>query len=302
MEQKKCDLLIIGAGPAGMMAAVYAARAGVNTLVLEKEVPGGQVVSTGSIENFPGIVEISGAELATRMMQQVEKYGVEIIYDELKSIDFDKKIIKCESTKIGCKAIIIAVGASPRKTGAENEDRFVGKGVHFCALCDGEFYRGKNVVVIGGGNSAVEEVLYLSSLVKSVSIVNLTPDFNAHAVSVNQLKNLKNLAGIHHHRSLKKINGGAKIESVELSGGEIIPCDGIFVAIGRSPNTKLLHSSLGLTKGGYITVNSKCETGIPGIYAAGDVTDKLIRQIVTACSDGAIAATHAAEYIKSLRA
>ena len=300
METKNCDLLIIGAGPAGMTAAIYAARAGVKTIVLEKTAPGGQVLSTGEIENYPGFLNISGAELAAKFNEQVEKYNVETVYDEIQKIDFQKKTVKCMSTKISCHAIIIAVGASSRKTGAENEEKFIGQGVHFCALCDGAFYKDKEVIIVGGGNSAVEEAIYLSPIAKSITIVNVTPDFNAQAVLVDELKKLPNLRAIHHNNALKKINGDTKIKCIETSSGQNISCDGIFVAIGRSPNTKLLCSSLGLSKGGYIKTNSKRETSVPGVYAAGDCVDKHVRQIVTACSDGAIAATHAAEYIKTI--
>lgn len=301
MEYKKCDLLIIGAGPAGMTAAIYAARAGLHTIILEKMGVGGQVMTTGDIENYPGFLNITGAELTEKFMEQVDKYGVEVVYDEIQNADFENKVIKCESTEISCHAIIIAVGASPRKIGAENEEKFIGAGVHFCALCDGSFYVDKDVVVVGGGNSAVEEAIYMSTISKSVTIVNLTPDFNAQAVIIEQLKKLKNIKAVYHGNKVVKINGSDKVESIEIGSGKIIPCSGIFVAIGRSPNTKLLCSSLGLSKGGYIKVNTKCETSVAGVYAAGDCIEKNVRQIITACADGAVAATHAAEYIKTVK-
>ena len=299
MESKKCDLLIIGAGPAGLTAAIYSARAGLSTIVLEKLGVGGQVMSTGDIENYPGFVKITGAELMTNMSEQVEKLGVEIVYDEIKHANFEKKVIECESTKISCQAIIISVGASPRKMGAENEEKFAGEGVHFCALCDGAFYKDKDIVVVGGGNSAVEEVIYMGDIAKSITVINVTPDFNAQAVLVEKMNSLPNLKAVHHRSSVLKILGEDKVTGIEITGGVKVECDGVFVAIGRSPNTKLLSGSLGITKGGYIKTNSKRETGIEGVYAAGDCVEKHVRQIVTACSDGAISATHAAEYIKA---
>jgi len=311
-----CDLLIIGGGPAGLTAATYAGRAGLETVILEKIGLGGQIISTGEIENMPGFLSITGAELTQRMTEQAAKYGAEILYDEITHADFgdskditQKKVVTCESTKISCHAIILAVGASPRKSGAENEEQFIGNGVHFCALCDGNFYKGKDVIVVGGGNSAVEEALYLSDIAKNITIVNVTPDFNAQSVLVEKLKTLPNVKAIYHDHSVVKIisdEAASMVIAIEIKNrntGAVkrIPCSGMFVAIGRSPNTKLLSGALGLTKGGYIEVNSKLETRIPGVYAAGDCTDKDVRQIVTACSDGAIAATHAAEYVKTAR-
>jgi len=291
MTEKECDILIIGSGPAGMTAAIYAVRSGLNTLILESTGAGGQIISTNEIDNFPGFVKISGAELAMKMSEQVEASGVETIYDEI--VNLSGKTVTCNDTKITAKAIIIATGASPRKIGCPGEEKFLGSGIHFCALCDGAFYKDKDIIVAGGGNSAVEEVLYLAPIAKSITMVNAFPNFTAFKTLTDQLpKNLK----IYHNTTVKEVIGEKKLEGIKLSNGEIITCDGVFVAIGRKPNTELFDVEL--TKDKYIKVNQKLETNIPGVFAAGDVCEKHVRQIVTACADGAIAATHAAEYTR----
>lgn len=302
MDKKECDLLIIGSGPAGMMAAVYAARAGLSTLILEITGAGGQILSTSEIDNFPGFVTITGADLAMKMQQQVESCGVETIYDEIAStsIDSKEKTVSCLDTTIKCKSVIIATGASPRKIGCEGEEKFLGAGIHFCALCDGAFYKNKDIVIVGGGNSAVEEALYLSPIAKSIIMVNMMPKFTAFPYLVDRLAGLSNIK-VMHSTTISKVIGEDKLRSVQVNTGEKIPCDGIFVAIGRKPNTAFLNDSIDLADGGYIMVNKKLETSISGVYAAGDVSEKFVRQVVTACSDGAIAATHAAEYIRGMK-
>ena len=299
MDEKHCDLIIIGSGPAGMTAAVYASRAGLRTLILESTGAGGQILSTSEIDNFPGFTQVSGAELAMKMSEQVETCGVETIYDEIVNTELQGKIktITCNDTTIKAKAVIIATGASPRKIGCEGEEKFIGQGVHFCALCDGAFYKDRRLVIAGGGNSAVEEILYLLPIAKSITVVNAFPGFNAFPTLVGRLpKDLK----VCHNTKITEILGDKKLEGIKISTGETIECDGVFIAIGRKPNTDFLTGVINLTDGGYITVNNKLETNIPGVFGAGDVCEKLVRQIVTACSDGAIAATHAAEYVRSL--
>lgn len=296
----QCDLLIIGAGPAGMMAAVYAARAGLKTLILETTGAGGQILSTSEIDNFPGFLSVTGAELAMKMNEQVENCGVEILYDEISSLDLQgkQKKIVCADATIVAKAVIIATGASPRKIGCIGEEKFLGAGVHFCALCDGAFYKGKDIVVVGGGNSAVEEIIYLAPIAKSVTVTNMMPKFTAFQTLVDKIPSS---VKVHHNTTIKKMEGDRKLEGIMLSNKKRIKCDGVFVAIGRKPNTSAFDGQIKLAAGGYIAVNNKLETNLPGVYAAGDVGEKLVRQIVTACADGAIAATHAAEYIRLLK-
>ena len=304
MEKMECDLLIIGGGPAGLTAAVYGARAGLKTIVLEKLGVGGQIMTTSDIENFPGFASISGPDLAIKLYEQAEGCGVEFVYDEIGNFDFtgDIKTVECSENQISCRAVILSVGAYPRKTGAENEDKFIGRGVHFCGLCDGAFYRGKDVVVVGGGNSAVEEAIYMSGIAKSVIIVNATANFNAQEVLVKKLESIANVAVTHNNMLAKIIGNGEpkeKIAGVELSNGQTIKCEGIFVAIGRVPNTAWLKDVIELDKSGYILADEKMQTSVAGVYGAGDCNQKNVRQIITACADGAIAATYSAEYIKN---
>jgi len=305
-----------------MMAAVYASRAGLCTLILETTGPGGQILSTSEIDNFPGFVSITGAELAMKLNEQVESCGVETIYDEIMSFRHASRTersgsgacvlarsaneergisgthtVVCNDTTLVAKAIIIATGASPRKLGCEGEEKFIGNGIHFCALCDGAFYKDKNIIIVGGGNSAVEEILYLLPIVKNITVVNAFPNFTAFPSLLEKLpKDLK----VYHNTTIKEITGDKRPESIKLSSGETLVADGVFVAIGRKPNTDFLGGAIELSEQGYILVSKKLETNIPGVYAAGDVCEKHVRQIVTACADGCVAATHAAEYIRNM--
>jgi len=312
MEHKECDILIVGSGPAGMVAGIYGARAGLKVIILEKIAPGGQVMTTGEIENYPGFMSITGAELSMKFNEHVESYGVETIYDEIQKFDFNRELkkIECHDHIIVAKVVILALGANPRKTNAVGEEKFVGSGVHFCALCDGSFYKDKDVVVVGGGNSAVEEVIYLSSIVKRITVVNVTADFNAQAVLVDKLKTLPNIKAVYHNSIVKEVvtnDTGLKIGGILICGvgkGDEyrnIECGGVFVAIGREPSTAWLKGIVKRDKYGYIKVDKKLQTSIEGVFAAGDCVPKHVRQIITACSDGAVAATHAAEYIKSVK-
>jgi len=303
MQTISYDLIIIGAGPAGLAAAVYAKRSGLKTVVIEKLVAGGQLNLTSSIENYPGFVEITGAELTDKMFKQAERLGVEFVFDEIVSVDLKTKTVTMYDAMYQGKAMVIACGAGPRKMGAKNEAKFMDNGVHYCALCDANFYKGKDVVMVGGGNSAVEDAIYLAAICSSVTIVNLTHDFNAQEVLVKSLKEQKNIAGIYHEHSVDEICGDKKPEFVKIKDLvtkkiQEVKCAAVFVAIGRVPNIDLFHGDLNFGKGGYIVTDEKCATNVEGVYAAGDIREKHYRQIVTAVSDGAIAATAAAEYIR----
>ena len=305
------DVIIIGAGPAGLTAGLYSARAGLRTAVIERVAAGGAVNTTPDVENFPGFLKVAGYDLGKKMHEQAEKAGAEFIYDEIASVNLRSKTVRCLGGEFSAKALIIATGAGPRPLGCEGEDEFAGSGVHNCALCDGAFYKGKDVVVAGGGNAAVEEAIYLSAIAKSVTIVNMTENFNAQQVLVDKLpKTVK----IFHSHTVQKISGSSKVERIDIkcnsgvkcaekgktcAGVKTIPCDGIFVAIGRIPNTDLFKKQCDISKAGYIRVDGdSLETSVKGVFAAGDVIEKPVRQIVTACADGAIAATHAHQRIK----
>ena len=283
-----------------MTAAIYAARAGISTKILENTGAGGQILLTGAIDNYPGFTGICGAELATALQTQTESCGAEIIYDEITSMSLQGgiKTVVCGSATVNAKAAIIATGASPRKIGCLGEDKFIGAGVHFCALCDGPFYKDKDIVLVGGGNSAVEEILYMSRIAKSITVINNLPDFTAFATLVQKVNAMSDITVLH-NTTVAEIFGEGKVEGVKTNTGAKIKCDGVFVAIGRKPNSELLGGAVKLAAGGYITVNQKFETSIPGVYAAGDVIEKSVRQIVTACADGACAATHAVDYLRT---
>jgi len=300
METKDCDVLIIGGGPAGLTAGMYAARAGAKVIINENLAAGGQMNLTPDIANFPGYSEIAGYDLAEKMREQAETAGAEIFYCEMQSIDFPSKTVTCLSAIIKYKALIICTGASPRKLGIDREEDFIGHGIHFCALCDGNFYKGKDIIVVGGGNHAVEEAIYMFPIAESITMIVDVEGFSAQEALVKQVK----VRNVHYNSKITKILGDKKLSGVEIDvkdwGKTQVTADGIFVAIGRVPNTGIFKDKLELSKQGYIVVNDKMETSIKGVFAAGDVIMKNVRQIITACSDGAVAATAAVESINYL--
>ena len=285
-----CDVLILGGGSAGLTAGIYAAHAGAKTILVENLAVGGQINLTPDITNFPGFIEIGGAELGEKMHAQAEHAGVQIIYDEIRKIDADKNTIEFNENTIQYKALIIATGAAPRKLGIEREEDFIGAGVHFCGLCDGTFFADKTVVVVGGGNHAVEEATYLSRIAKSVTIVNELEKFTAkHDVVSKMPSTVRTIMGA----KVKQILGERKITGVVLSNETSVSCDGIFVAIGRVPNSADFRGIVDLAADGCIRVDANMRTSRHNIFAAGDVTNKAVKQVITACADGAIAATFA---------
>lgn len=320
--KKEYDVVIVGGGPAGLSAGIYAVRGGAKTLLIEREFCGGQMVSTGEIENAPGFAKISGPELSMQMTQHATEAGVEIVYENISEIKFAKgkngraigsHIVVTEDGEYVAKTLIIATGAKPRRTGADNEDMLENRGVHFCGICDGAMYKGQDVVVVGGGNSAVEEALYLGTLAKSVTIVNITPDYNAEEANLKQLRTMKNLSAAYHNhmvKSLSEVDGkmsGITIQKVEWKDGKPTPVEGekkeisasaMFVAIGRVPNIELFKGVIELSPWNYILVDKEMRTNVPGVFSAGDVTEKSIRQITTAMSDGTVAALSAIHYLK----
>ena len=293
MAPKAVDVLILGGGPAGLTAGLYAARAGARTVVIEPLASGGQINLTPEIENFPGHVKIAGDELGQIMLTQAELAGVEIAYTELQSLDLEKKHVVCLDAEYQYKSLIIATGQSPRKLGLPNEEEFVGNGIHFCGLCDGNFYRGRDILVVGGGNHAVEEAIYLSKIAKSVTMVTDTDRLLAQAANINMLpKDVK----IHYTAHIAEIRADKKIKGVKLDTGAELAVDAIFVAIGRVPNTDMFRGKLNLSRSGHIIVDATMKTSVPSVFAAGDVCDKAIKQVITACSDGAIAASYAVRF------
>ena len=301
------DVVIIGGGPAGYTAALYAARAGLDTIVIEKMSVGGQLTLTDIIDNYPGFEEgIDGFTLGMKMQKGAERFGAKTVYDEVVSLglDGDLKIITTFQEKYYSKTVIIASGAGPRELGIKNEKMLTGRGVHYCAHCDGRFYKNKNVIVVGGGNSAVSDALYLSRLAKKVFLVHRRDSLRATKIYHEPLKNAQNIefvwdSAVSELLFDKRVNG-TKIKNLKTQDITALECDGVFVSIGRKPATDFLKDILMLDENGYIKASEDTKTNIPGVYAVGDVRTKALRQIVTAVSDGATAVHFAEEYISSL--
>lgn len=304
------DLVIIGAGPAGMTAAIYGVRANLKVLMLDKLSPGGQVVNTNEVENYPALGKINGAELAMKMFEHSQELGAEFDYKTVKKIEDAGKVkrIYCEEEDeiIEATAVIISSGTRPRMLKIPGENQFAGSSISWCAICDGAKYRDKNVVVIGGGNSAVDEGTYLATITKSLTIVT-DFDLTADPVSCDYLRGLDNVTVYPYKIVSEFVEENGKLKGVKFSDKEtganetVVECDGVFEYIGLIPTTEFI-SDLGITnKFGYIETNERMETSIPGIYGAGDCISKFLRQISTACSDGAIAAQEVGAYIKKLK-
>lgn len=297
------DTIIIGGGPAGYSAALYAARAGLSTLVLERFSAGGQAAITDIIENYPGFDEgIGGFELSMRMQKGAEAAGAATEYREVVSLDGtgDIKRIKTDAGELLARTVIIATGADPRKLGLAREDELLGRGVHYCAHCDGRFYRDREVAVVGGGNTAVEDALYLSKIAKKVYLIHRRDEFRATKVYLAPLFAKENVE-ILTSSQVKEILGGENFEGVRVldlkSGGERdLAVSALFVSAGRVPATAFLGDLIEL-ENGYVVADESTETSIPGVFAAGDVRKKELRQVITAASDGAVAAEAAAKYI-----
>lgn len=299
------DIIIVGAGPAGLSAALYAARANKSVLVLEKATFGGQINFSPKIENYPGSIEISGAELADKLVEQVLQQGVEIELEEVVGIeDFgDRKIVVTDESRHECKAVILATGARHRRLGIDGEEKFEGNGISFCAVCDGAFFENQNVTVIGGGNSALQEAILLSELCKNVTVIQNLEKFTGEERLVKILEKKHNVKTIF-NTVVKKIIGDDKFSGiiVENSSGECeeILCDGMFVAVGLVPENKPFESVVSLDTFGYIISDESCTAKTDGIFVAGDCRTKTIRQITTAVSDGAVSALSAVRYIDGL--
>lgn len=305
-EIKEYDVIIVGAGPAGMTAAVYASRANLSTIMIERGMPGGQMANTADVENFPGFDLITGPDLSTKMFSHAQKFGAEYAYGDIKNItvEGDDKIVDLGDKQLKGKAVIIATGAEYKKIGVPGEAELGGRGVSYCAVCDGAFFKQKNLVVIGGGDSAVEEGVYLTKYADKVTIVHRRDTLRAQKILQERaFKNDK--IDFIWNSTLKSINEKeGKVGSVTLIDNEgketDVETDGVFVYIGMQPLTKPFQH-LGITdEVGYIITNEEMETNIPGILAAGDVRQKKLRQIVTATGDGSIAAQNAQHYIESL--
>ncbi|WP_144477900.1 thioredoxin-disulfide reductase [Cytobacillus oceanisediminis] len=306
-EEKIYDVIIIGAGPAGMTAAVYTSRANLSTLMLERGVPGGQMANTEEVENYPGFDHILGPELSTKMFDHAKKFGAEYAYGDVKEVIDGKeyKTIKAGSKEYKARSIIISAGAEYKKIGVPGEQELGGRGVSYCAVCDGAFFKNRELVVVGGGDSAVEEGVYLTRFASKVTIVHRRDELRAQKILQDRAFANDKIDFIWNH-TVKQINDkDGKVGSVTLvstlDGAEQeFPADGVFIYIGMVPLTKPFES-LGITNSnGYIETNEQMETKVPGIFAAGDIREKTLRQIVTATGDGSIAAQNAQHYVEEL--
>lgn len=303
-EEKKYDVIIAGGGPAGMAAAIYAARGNLKTLLIEKSIPGGQMMKTDLIENYPGFPSVHGPDLAKEMSVHVTKFGAEIMKDTILKIK-DGTPAKEVITKNGmyrAKAVIIATGAEHRKLGVPGESKFIGGGVSYCAVCDAAFFSDLELVVVGGGDSAVEEAIYLTNFASKVTIIHRRDALRAQAIIQRRAQENKKIEFIW-NSTVEEIFGEGIVKGVRIRNkitGEMneYPCDGIFIFVGLTPLTECVKE-LGITDGaGYILTDENMQTSIPGIFAAGDVRAKKLRQVVTATGDGSIAAQFAQKYIE----
>lgn len=303
--ERQYDLVIIGAGPAGMAASVYGSRAGLKTLLLDNGAPGGKLIKTHKISNYPGVKELSGVELATSMFEQSTSFGAEYAYGDVEKVDADKKVTLSDGTVIEAKAVIVATGTKERLLKIPGEQENIGRGVSFCAVCDGAFFKNKDVVVIGGGNSALEESLFLTQFANKVTIVIRRDVFRAEKKIQEQIQANDKIEVIVKHipKEILAENGkvsGIVFENVETKETMTLSCQGIFPYVGQDPNTVCLEGLGVLDDKGYVIVDDSCQTKIPGLYAAGDVIQKELRQVVTATNDGAIAAQHAFHQITGI--
>lgn len=301
------DLIIIGGGPGGYTAALYAARAGLDVLLLEKLSAGGQMALSQKIDNYPGFEEgIDGFDLGEKMRIQAEAFGAKTEYAQVQAVDLSPEVkhIHTGSGTYRSKTVVIATGANPKQLGLPAEQALVGRGVAYCAACDGMAYRGKTVAVIGGGNSAVAEALLLSRLAKKVYLIHRRDTLRATKVYHRQLENAENIELVWNSQPIELLYDdrltGVRLQNTVSGEQSQILCDGIFISIGRAPATQLLNDQLALDENGYILADESTQTSIPGVYAVGDVRTKQLRQIVTAVADGAIAAHQAEEYLISV--
>lgn len=304
MNNHVYDMIIVGGGPGGYTAALYAARAGLDTVVLEKLSAGGQMALTHQIDNYPGFEDgIDGFYLAEKMQKQAERFGAKSEYAEVIRMDLkaSPKVVETSEGIFCGKTVVLATGANPRELGIDHETELVGRGIAYCAACDGMFYRGKTVVVVGGGNSAAADALLLSRIAKKVIIVHRRDNLRATKIYHEPLMNAENVEFRWNSTVSELLYGdrltGVRLKDVHTGEENELVADGVFVSVGRKPATELLADQIELDKGGYIAAGETTETNIPGVYAVGDVRTKLLRQVVTAVADGAMAVHMAEEYI-----
>jgi len=304
---KEYDIIIVGGGPGGLTAGMYGARSALKTLIIERYLPGGQVANTELIEDYPGFESISGQELATRMSEHAKKFGAEIISEDVSEVycENSDRIVVTDQEKYKALAVIIATGGQPRKLGVPGEEQFAGRGVSYCAICDGPFFKDQVIAVVGGGDAAVEEANFLTKYGSEVYIIHRRDELRAQKIIQERaFKNQK--IEFAWDSVVEKIDGKQKVESLTLKNkktGEVsqLEVGAVFIFVGFVPNSGLVREKLNLNPNGYILTNQRMETNIPGIYAIGDVRAQLCRQVTNAVGDGTTAAVAADKYIESLR-
>ncbi len=298
------DVVIIGGGPAGLTAGIYTGRADLKTVIIEKGLPGGQIAQTEEVENYPGFPEgIQGPELANRMAEQARKFGAEIVMDEVTGLEItaDGFVVKGFERDYRAKAVIVATGANPKKLGVPGEDKFYGRGVSTCATCDGFFYRDKEVVVVGGGDAAVEEGVYLTKFAKKVTIIHRRDELRANKVAQARAFANPKIEFLFSHVVTEVLGEdqvtGVKVKNLKTGEEYVYPTDGVFVFVGSVPNTGFLKGVVELRPDGYIAVKDEVLTSVPGIFAAGDVADPIYKQLATSVGAGTRAAMTAEKYL-----
>lgn len=305
---KEYDVVIIGGGPAGLAAGLYAARGNMKTLILEKLIPGGQLNNTSDVENYPGMDHMTGPQISQAMEEQTKRFGCEIINNcNISNVEIspEKKIVYSDKGVFSAKALIIATGSEYRKLNVPGEKDYAGKGVSYCAVCDGAFFKEKELVVVGGGDSAVEEGTFLTKFATKVTIVHRKDKFRAEKIIQDRAFRNPKISVIW-DTVVPEIKGNGngvtsvKLKNIKTNEEKDFPCDGVFIYIGLDPNTQLFNGKIALDPTGKILTNERMETNVPGVYAAGDVRETPLKQAVTAASDGALAATIAIGYIESL--
>ena len=304
--EKKYDVIVIGGGPAGYTAALYAARAGLSTLVVEKLYAGGQMTQTSQIDNYPGYPEgIDGVSLGMNMQKSAARFGAETVNTEVLSAELHGAIKKLETKKgtYFAKTVIIATGAGHKHLGVADEENLIGRGVAYCAACDGMFYRGKTVAVVGGGNSAAADALTLSRIAKKVYLIHRRDSLRAEKIYREQLEKAENVEFLWNSEVSQLLSAerltGVKLQNVSSGEENVLDLDGLFVSVGMRPATELFRGQLQLDESGYIVADESTGTSIPGVFAVGDVRTKEVRQIITAAADGAVASHYAGVYLAS---
>jgi len=305
---EKLGVAIIGGGPAGLAAGIYCSRGGADVKLFEEMFPGGQIVKTHKVENYPGITGgPDGYALAAALEKHAAEFDLPVVYGSVTDLQLTEKekTFSVNGEAYAADAVILCMGAGPRKLGHPDEDRFVGAGVSYCATCDGNFYRGKDVAIVGGGDTAVSDALYLSGLCHKVYLVHRRDAFRAAGTLVDRVKRAKNVELVL-DSAVVALSGEDRLVAVTVENKfsheqRELPVSGLFVAVGILPRTELVRDQIGLDEGGFIVTDRNMQTNIPGVFAAGDIRNTPLRQVVTACADGAIAATKAVEYIGSLK-